>query len=197
MHHLMAKFWWILVLRGLLGVLLGITSVLWILNLENSVPDVFSLSIFLRPAYIVATLVLMLGFYGLLDGLFAVVLGAQDYGEGRRWWSLVGEGVLSMGMGLLAWLDPNRTPLLLYFIAAWAVITGALEIAQGEDLDEYPDRRKTFLFAGIISALFGLLVLYFRLGGVSLIWAMAAYAFLFGIPLLVLGFRLRRFAHAR
>ena len=197
MHHLMAKFWWILVFRGFLGVLLGIVAAVWLLNLQTSMPDIFSLSIFLRPAFVLATLILLLGIYALLDGFFAIVLGVQDYGEGRHWWSLIMEGILSVGLGLLAWLDPNRTPLLLYFIAGWAVVTGALEIAQGEDLNEYPDRRKTFLFAGIVSVIFGLLVLYFRVAGTALIWLMGAYAFFFGIPLLVLGFRLRHFVHVR
>lgn len=40
---------------------------------------------------------------------------------------------------------------------------------------------------------FGVLILVFREGGITLVWLMGAYAFLFGIPLLSFAFRLRGF----
>lgn len=194
MHHLMARFWWILVLRGVLGVFLGLVSTVWIVYLDHSSLDVFVSFPFLRPATLVATLILLLGIYALVDGLFAILLGAQDYGDGHRWWSLIAEGVLSVGLGLVAWWKPEEAVLaLLYWIAAWAFFTGLLEILQGFELNEYKDRRKTFLFAGLCSVLFGVLIYHFRLGGESLVWIMGSYAFLFGIPLLKLGLRLRFF----
>jgi uncharacterized membrane protein HdeD (DUF308 family) len=135
-----------------------------------------------------------LGIYAFLDGLFAITLGAQDYGDGRRWWSLVIEGTLSLGLGLLTWINPNRTTfVLLYGIAVWAIFTGLLEIFQGFEMNEYKERRKPFLFAGLCSVAFGLLILFPGLGGSALIWLMGAYAFLFGIPLLTLGIRLRSY----
>ncbi len=198
MHHLMAKFWWILALRGFLGILLGLVSIAWILYLNQGSVDLFGLSIFLKPAAIIATLILFLGIYAFIDGLFAILLGSQDYGDGRRWWSLLAEGVLSVGLGLLTWLQPNLTALvLLYGIAAWAVFTGLLEVFQGFELNEYKDRRRPFLFAGLTSVVFGILIFFFRVGGADLVWLMGIYAFLFGIPLLTLGWRLKRFAHSR
>jgi uncharacterized membrane protein HdeD (DUF308 family) len=195
MHHLMARFWWILTLRGAFGILLGLASAGWIIYLNHGSADIFGLSLFLRPAALVATLILLLGAYALVDGLFAILLGAQDYGDGRRWWSLIVEGILSVGLGLLTWWRPNVTVLvLLYWIAAWALFTGLLEILQGFELNEYRDRRKPFLFAGLCSVAFGALVYGYRLGGETLLWLMGGYAFLFGIPLLRLGFRLRVFA---
>jgi len=195
MHHLMARFRWILVLRGALGVLLGLASAGWVLYLNHGSADIFGLSLFLRPAALVATLILLLSAYALVDGFFEILLGAQDYGDSRRWWSLIVEGLLSVGLGLLTWLRPNETALvLLYWIAAWAFFTGLLEIRQGLELNEYKDRRKPFLFAGLCSAAFGVLVYSYPLGGETLLWLMGGYAFLFGMPLLRLGFRLRGFA---
>ena len=196
MHHLMAKFWWILVIRGALGILLGLVSIVWITQLETSSSDIFGMGLFLRPAAIVATLLLLMGIYAFLDGLFALILGFQNYGEGRRWWSLGLEGVLSLGLGVVAWRQPqNGAMVLLYWIVGWAIFTGLLEMFQGVELNEYRDRRKPFLTAGIISVLFGLLVLFFRVAGVELVWALGAYAFFFGITLLTLGLRLRHFAN--
>ena len=197
MHHIMAKFWWILGIRGLLGVLLGIVSFAWILSLGGYYPDVFGMSVFTKWASVVVTLILILGFYAFLDGLFAVILGSQNYGEGRRWWALIVEGILSIGMGTMVWFKPGIVAMaVLYWIAAWAILTGLLEIFQGLDLNEYKDRRKPFLFAGFSSLLFGVLVLVFQVTGIALVGLMGIYAFTFGVSLMVMAGRLRKFAKA-
>jgi uncharacterized membrane protein HdeD (DUF308 family) len=198
MHHIMAKFWWILAARGILGILLGLASVGWIVALSGIAQEGLGLTLFAKWATIVATLVLLLGLYAFLDGLFAVILGAQDYGDGRRWWTLIAEGLLSIGLGILTWLKPEWAVLaLLYWIAGWAVLTGLLEIFQAADLNEYKERRSPLYFAGFCSLAFGGLILIFRAGGITLVSLMGAYAFAFGIPLLVLSLRLRRYAKAR
>jgi len=197
MHHIMAKFWWILAVRGILGVLLGLASFAWILALDGYYPDVFGLSLFAKWVSILATLVLLLGFYAFIDGLFAVLLGVQDYGKGRRWWALIVEGFLSIGLGVFTWIKPEIAVLfLLYWIVAWALLTGILEIVQANALNEYEDRRRPLLFAGLSSVLFGVLILFFHVSGIALVWLMAFYAFASGIPLLVLASRLRGFARA-
>jgi len=194
MHHLMAKFWWILILRGVLGILLGITAIVWIVQLGLPASDLFGMGLFLRPAVIAATLILVMGLYAFIDGLFAFTLGLQNYGEGRHWWSYSAEGLISITMGLFAWLAPQRGGMsLFYWIAGWAVFTGLLEIFQGFDLNEYRERRKPFLFGGLVSVVFGLLVMAFHFRGEVLVWIMGGYAFLFGLPLLALGIRLHRY----
>lgn len=193
-HHIMARFWWILALRGALGILLGLTAGAWLLKLSGMNVDLFGLSAFLRPAALVATIILLLGLYAFIDGIFALLLGAQDYGEGRRWWTLIIEGVVSVSLGLLSWLKPESTILvLLYAVAGWALLTGGLEIWQAFDLNEYKERQGPLYFAGVCSMVFGVLVFSFRVGGETLIWLVALYAFAFGVPLLILAFRLRHF----
>ena len=193
-HHIMARFWWILALRGALGILLGLTACAWLLNLNGMNVDLFGLSAFLRPAALLATVILLLGLYAFIDGLFALLLGVQDYGEGRRWWSLIIEGLVSVSLGLLTWFKPESTVLiLLYLVAGWALLTGVLEILQALDLNEYKERRGPLYFAGICSMVFGISVFSFRVGGDLLVWLVSLYAFAFGIALLVLAFRLRHF----
>src|ERR1035441_8140181 len=146
---------------------------------------------------IAATSVLLLGLYAFLDGLFALLLGAQDYGDGRRWWSLMAEGLISVGLGLYAWLRPESGLwLLLNGAAACAVFTGLLEIFQATDLNEYKERRRPLFLAGFSSVAFGVLILLFRTGGVDLVWLIGIYPFTFGLPILVLAFRLRAFTLA-
>lgn len=197
-HHIMAKFWWVLAGRGGVGILLGLAALWKIGTLESSSPDLFGMTLFMRPTSVLATLILFLGAYVILDGLFSILLGIQDYGKGQRWWPLILEGLASLALGSFTWLDPGKTVLVaLYGIAAWAFITGLLEIGQGLDLNEYRDRRPYFLAAGTCSILFGVLVLIFQVTGMALVWLIGSYATLFGAILLTAALRLRRFVPTR
>ena len=196
MHHIMAKFWWILALRGILGILLGLTALVWIVNLEAVPMDLFGSPLLFKPAAVIATLLLLIGLYAFIDGLFAFLLGVQDYGEGRRWAALAAEGTASMALGLAIGVWPSATLALLYGITAWAVVTGALEILQGLDLNEYKERRGPFFLEGLCSIVFGLAIALFHTG-VILAYLLGAFAFFSGFPLLVLALRLRVFACGR
>jgi uncharacterized membrane protein HdeD (DUF308 family) len=192
-HHIMGRYWWILVARGWAGILLGLAAFWNISRMESGASDLFGMSLFVRPASILATLILLLGAYAILDGLFSILLGVQDYGAGKRWPGLVLEGVASLGLGTFTWLVPGTTVLLaLYGVAAWAFVTGLLEIGQGLELNEYRDRRPYFITAGALSILFGLLVLVFQVGGMGLVWTLGAYALLFGAILIAAGMSLKK-----
>jgi uncharacterized membrane protein HdeD (DUF308 family) len=183
-----------LVVRGLFGILLGLEALWFMGDLDWGAEGFYGLDNLLRPEEILATLVFLLGLYAFLDGVFAVILGAQDYGKGRRWWTLIAEGFFSIGLGFLAWLRPGISVLvLLYWIASWAIVSGLLEMGQSFWGIEYRDRRKPLFYAGFCSMVFGLLVLWEGFGGVRLAWTVCLYAMLSSIPLLVLGFHLRRF----
>jgi uncharacterized membrane protein HdeD (DUF308 family) len=198
MHHIMAKFWWILAARGALGVLLGVLALFMVVDVQQPTLNLFGLNLFIRPAVIVAHLVTLLGLYAFLDGLFAVVLGSQNYGEGRRWPSLILEGSVSILLGAVTWLWPGLSIMaLLAWIAGWAVATGILEMAQGLDVNEYKDRRALFFMTGAVSVVYGLLVAFAELRGVDLLWLTGAYAFLSGIPLLVMAFHLKHYVRRK
>src|SRR5260370_15980028 len=81
---------------------------------------------------------------------------------------------------------------LLYLIAFWAIVTGVFEIVAGIRLRKVIANEWLLLLMGAISALFGLLIL-FAPGAAALaivLW-IGVYAFMFGIVLLALAFRLR------
>jgi uncharacterized membrane protein HdeD (DUF308 family) len=82
---------------------------------------------------------------------------------------------------------------LVYLIAAWAVITGIFEIAAAVRLRHHVAGEWLLAVVGILSVAFG--VLLFAApgpGAVVLAWWLGAYVFVFGILLLGLAFRLRR-----
>ena len=84
------------------------------------------------------------------------------------------------------------TLVLLYMLAARAVFTGILEIVAAVRLRHEITNEWMLGLGGLISVALGLL-LFFQpaVGSLALIWTIAGYAVVFGILLVVLGFRLR------
>jgi uncharacterized membrane protein HdeD (DUF308 family) len=170
----LARYWWVLAIRGVAAILFGIAAFVW-------------------PGITLTVLVLLFGAYALVDGIFAVVEGISVRKEQERWWLMVLEGVAGIIIGVLTFLYPSITALvLLYFIAAWAIVTGAFEIAAAIRLRREIEGEWLLALAGIASLIFGvLLVIRPSSGALAVIWLIGAYAIVFGILMLVLAFRLR------
>jgi uncharacterized membrane protein HdeD (DUF308 family) len=81
---------------------------------------------------------------------------------------------------------------LLMFIAAWAIVTGVLEIAAAVRLRKEIEGEWALGLSGLLSIVFGvLLAARPGVGALAVTWLIGAYAIAFGIVLLVLGIRLK------
>ncbi len=174
MVNALAHNWWLVALRGLIAVLLGLAAFLW-------------------PGLTWLALVYLFGFYALFDGLLAVITGVRRSKDTPRWWVFLLEGIVSIAAGVIAFLQPALTGLVILFvIAGWAIITGILEIAAAIRLRREITNEWWLALGGVASIALGiLLVLRPATGGVALIWTLGAYELIFGILLIFLGFRLR------
>jgi uncharacterized membrane protein HdeD (DUF308 family) len=170
----LSQNWWLLVLRGLLGILFGVLAFVW-------------------PQITWLTLIVMFGVYAIVDGVIAIVTGLSRTRESPRWWTFLVEGLIGLGAGIVALVWPGITSLvLIYMIASWAVITGILEIATAIRLRNEISNEWVLGLGGLVSIGLGVL-LFFQpaAGGLAIIWTIAAYALIFGVLLVILGFRLR------
>ncbi len=103
-----------------------------------------------------------------------------------RWWLLLLQGIVGIGAGVVTWLWPGITAIaLLFVIAAWALAGGALQVAAAIPLRKVITGERLLALSGV------LLLVFPRPGALALVIWIGAYAFVFGILLLVLGFRLR------
>jgi uncharacterized membrane protein HdeD (DUF308 family) len=109
----------------------------------------------------------------------------------RRWCPYLLEGLAGIGAGVLTFALPGITALaLLYLIAAWAIITGIVEVIAAIDLRKQMQNEWLLGLAGVLSIIFGLIVAFEPdAGALMVVWTVGAYALLFGITLIVLAFR--------
>jgi uncharacterized membrane protein HdeD (DUF308 family) len=170
----LASNWWAVALRGVLAIVFGTLAIAW-------------------PAITADVLVAFFAAYALVDGLFALIAALRSSHLGPRWWSLVAEGVVGLGVGLIALFAPAVVALwLVWLIALWAIVTGLLKIAAAVRLRAEIDNEWSLGLSGLGSVVFGILLAIWPAAGiVAVVWLIGAYAIMYGLLLLWLSFRLR------
>jgi uncharacterized membrane protein HdeD (DUF308 family) len=167
----LAHHWWVLVLRGIVGMLFGILA-------------------FAYPRDTVAAFVRLLGAYMLVDGVTALVM-AFHVDRGSGWLAL--SGMAGIGVGFLTFFYPVVTAdALLYIIAAWAIITGVFEIVAAIEFRRALSDTSLLGLAGVLSIVLGfLLAAAPDMGLISLAWLLGGYALVFGVLYITAGFHLK------
>ena len=173
---LLSRAWWLLLLRGLVAILFGVLT--W-----------------RQPGLSLVTLVWLFGLYALFEGILdagTALFGGR--GQEHRWTLFLG-GLLGIVIGLLTLASPGLTAFaLLFYIAIWAIARGLLEIAAAIRLRKEIEGEWLLVFGGLASVAFGaLLMARPGAGALALAWLIAAYAFVFGVSLVLLAFKVRSF----
>jgi uncharacterized membrane protein HdeD (DUF308 family) len=175
----LAKSWWLVLLRGIAAIVFGILAFIW-------------------PGLTLLTLVLFYGAYALVDGVLSLIAAFTGGAKPVPTWWLVVIGLLGIAAGLVTFLWPGITALVLViFIGAWAIAHGIFEIVGAIKLRKEIDNEWWLILAGALSVLFGIIVLAAPgAGALGLIWIIGAYSIVFGILLVGLSLRLRKHRHA-
>jgi uncharacterized membrane protein HdeD (DUF308 family) len=170
----LARNWWVFLLRGIVAILFGVLTAL-------------------MPSITLTLLVLLFGAYAIVEGGFNVIAAIRRRKGERLWWLLLLEGLVSIAAGVVAFIMPGLTALMLVLvIGAWAIITGVLEIVAAILLRKQIRGEWWLALSGALSLIFGVLVLMWPgAGALALVLWIAAYAIAFGVLLVALAFRLR------
>ena len=166
--------WWTLVIRGVAAIVFGVLT-------------------FAAPKTSLLALLYLFGAYAIVDGIFAVAFAAWRGRAGLRWGWWLFEGLASIGAGVLTFVWPGTTELvLLSLIAVWALLTGIAEIAVAVWLRKVIRGEWLLAASGVLSIAAGVLLLIFpRSGALAVTWVIGTYALVFGILLTTLGVRMR------
>lgn len=112
----------------------------------------------------------------------------------RNWWSLVIRGILAIAFGVLTFIWPGITiAVLVLLFGAYALIDGVVNLV-GMFAGSRPEERWwALLIEGIVGIAAGLITFFWPgITALSLVFVIAAWAFVTGIFELVAAVRLRR-----
>ncbi|GCE22732.1 HdeD family acid-resistance protein [Dictyobacter kobayashii] len=165
--------WWITALRGILAIIFGLAA-------------------FFIPHFTLFLLAYLFASFCLLDGIFTIFMGFQT----RRLlqhttWAPILEGLFSIIIGLIVLLSPTiLAAFLVYFIAGWAIVAGALKIVTAFRQKEQIAPEWPLALVGLISIIFGIILcLRPRLGLYTVLWIVGTFALVIGVALLFQAFQ--------
>lgn len=175
MLELLARHWWMIALRGALAVVFGFMAIVW-------------------PGITVLALVLLWGAYTLIDGLASVGLALSDRSapaEHRWMYGLL--GLLGIAIGVITFVWPAATAVvLLLIIAFWAILAGVLQIVAAIRMRKVITNEWFLGLTGAVCVVLGILLIVQPLeGAIGLVIAIATFAIVWGVSLILFGLRLR------
>jgi len=168
------RHWWVPVIRGIAAIVFGVIA-------------------FVYPGLTVAVLVLLFGAWVLIDGIFRVIGAIGHRASDKEWGFDLIIGIVGIIIGFLTFHAPQITALaLIIYIAAWALMIGATEIALAIKLRREIKGEWFLILMGLVSIVFAVMLLWNpAVGAAALIWIMAWYAVILGVLGIIFGFRLR------
>ena len=134
---LMSRYWWVVLLRGVLAVVFGIVALTY-------------------PGMTLASLVLFFAAFALVDGISNVLHAFSGRKNNESWWVMLLEGLLGITFGVITFQAPAITAMvLLLYIGFWAVASGVLRIILAVRLRNEIEGEWWMVLGGLVSILFG------------------------------------------
>jgi len=154
--------WWMLAVRGGLGILLGLV-------------------VLLSPRVDLGELVVLFGSYVVLDGIWAVAWAVRTSRRPLEGWPVVLEGALSVAVGIVAVGFPFEAAAFVLVIAQWGIVIGLLEIVSALRLPRRGTGHWALAAAGAWSIFLAVLILILPHAVThSLVNTVGVYALIFG-----------------
>ena len=149
--------------RGIAAIVFGILTLVW-------------------PNLTLYVLVLLFGVFAVISGVTVVAAALRNRGE-QGWGLLLFEGILGILAGVVALVWPNITALaFIYLLAAWAIITGIMELVAPLAFPMRGGRAALTALTGVVSIVFGIIIAYQPSSGLlAVTWLIGAYAIVFGV----------------
>lgn len=154
----------------------------------------FGLVTLVVPETSLAVLNYLFGAFALAYGLFTLIATVANRRDDPQGGTLLIGGVLGVGFGVFAFVQPGiAAPALHYFVAAWCVLIGLVEIAAAIQVRREAREGWLLLMAGALSVGFGLLLLLFpSVDELALALWIGAYGVVFGLLMVLLALALRQ-----
>ena len=156
---------------------------------------VFGLMAFANPGIALLVLATFFAASLLVDGV-SNILGSLQNREKDGWWILLLMGLLGAAVGGYALFNPPLSIMAFILIVAFeAVVLGVFLIMLGFKVRKATSREWLLYLAGVLSILFGLVVIANPVGGSrTVVYMIASWSLVIGILKVAFGFKVRRLA---
>lgn len=157
---------------------------------------VFGVIVLVWPGLSLVALVSLFGAFAFVYGALAVAGGLNLLAhKSTDWVPFVLGGLVGIAIGAVTFFKPGVTALaLVYFIAAWAIMTGVFQIVAAIDMNGAVKGAVWIGVAGALSILFGAIVaIWPGSGALAILWLIGFYAIVGGIAQLVAAYRMYEF----
>ncbi len=173
MQQMIGNFRTMFLFRGLAAIVFGILTLVW-------------------PKLSLSVLVLLFGVFAVISGITAVAAALRNTRE-QGWGFLLTQGILGILAGAIALIWPGITALaFLYLLAAWAILTGVVEIVAPLSFPMSGGRAVLSVLTGLVSIVFGILIAAQPSSGLlAVVWLIGVYAIVFGIMYVAVYFQSR------
>jgi uncharacterized membrane protein HdeD (DUF308 family) len=168
------RTWWVFLIGGIASLLFGILA-------------------FVNPGIALLVLAMFFVAWILVDGIFNVVGSIQNRDK-DGWWIMLLIGLLGIGVGVYALLNPPVGILaFVYLVALEAILLGVLLVALGYKVRKATSREWILYVTGALSILFGILIVTQpAAGSLSIVYIIASWAIVIGALRIAFAFRIRR-----
>ena len=170
------RTWWVFLIGGIASVAFGVLA-------------------FARPGLALFLLATFFAAAILVDGAFNIV-GAVQNRDKDGWWLMLLIGLLGAAVGAYALLNPPLSMVAFVLIVAFqASLLGAFLVMLGYKYRKATTREWILDLTGGLSVLFGVLVVARpAIGGVTIVYMIAAWAIVIGLLKVVFAMRVRSLA---
>ena len=175
--QLIAAKWWLLLLRALLLIALGLYALL-------------------QPGVTLAAYALVLGAFVLVDGVFSLIAAFSSWSETRGWTVL--RALLEIVVGAVIVWNPAlfglvAAVMMVAVVAVMAIVSGVMEIAVAIRERKQIQGEGWMIFSGAVSVLFGVVLLMAPFVAAKLfIQLTGVVAIVLGLVGIFIALRLRR-----
>jgi uncharacterized membrane protein HdeD (DUF308 family) len=175
----LVRNWWMMAGRGVLAVLFGAAIALWRIPVFDAI-------------------VVSFGTYAIADGILAIASVLRAARPRMTGWPIALEGIISIVLGVLAFVWPFLPRRAIGILIAWGLLTGICEIVAAVRSPRELAAHWLVATGGASSISLALVVLALpHAGSDRVALALAAYAIVFGIVILLASLRFRLAAPAR
>ena len=171
----LAKYWWTLVLRGIVAILFALLCLFWTKDILN-------------------LLVILFGVFILIEGLVSIFGAVNAAKEHNEWWIYVLRGLAGIILALMVFFWPEITAVILvYFIAIWAIVMGAIELFLSSKFVKEISMKWILTGIGVFSLVIGLIILFFPYTSLlTIVWVIGLFTLISGIGLIAFGLQVKK-----